>query len=238
MTYFFDFATPYINIIQWTKGCILPLPKNDDLGIITNYRSLTHTFIAAKVYNARFLNPYEIWKWKNPSEKSEPFRGNRSISSAVGPVESSKEFVQKISRQHYCLEIFPRYLIPFTEERWSKYFSHMFSPPTKTDTAVIMLYKNQKSMVGSSDGDTGFFDIVIGVWPGDKLAHYLFIICLDYLLRTSIDLIKEHGFTLKKARSKRYPAVSITDTGYIDDLAFLSNTPADSKRHWSPCECK
>ena len=68
-----------------------------------------------------------------------------------------------------------------------------------------MLYKNTKVKVLSPDMDTDFFDIVAGALPGDTLAQYLFIFCLDFLLRTSIDLMKENGFTLKKAKSRWYP---------------------------------
>ena len=89
-----------------------------------------------------------------------------------------------------------------------------------------MLYKDTKAMVCSPDGDTDFFDIVAGVLQGDILVTYLFIIYLDYVLQTLIDLIKENGFTLKKkkARSKWYPAETIIDTNYVDDLALLANT--------------
>ncbi len=62
----------------------------------------------------------------------------------------------------------------------------------------MILCKTKKVKVRTQDGDTDFFDIVTGVLRGDTLASYLFIICLDYLLRTSIDLMKENGFTLKK----------------------------------------
>ena len=41
------------------------------------------------------------------------------------------------------------------------------------------------------DGDTDYFDIVAGVLQGYTLAPYLFIICLDYVLRTSIDKKKK-----------------------------------------------
>ena len=54
----------------------------------------------------------------------------------------------------------------------------------------------------SPDGDPDFFDIVAGVLQKDTLAPCLFIFCLDYMLRTSIDLMKENGFTLEKARSR------------------------------------
>ena len=55
--------------------------------------------------------------------------------------------------------------------------------------------------------------------------YKLFIICLDYLLRTSIDRIKENGFELTKKRSRTYPAKTITDADYADDIAILANTP-------------
>ena len=91
--------------------------------------------------------------------------------------------------------------------------------------AITILYRNTKVKVRSPDGDTEYFDIVAGVLQGDTLALYLFIICLDYVLRTSIDKIKENGFELTKKRSRRYPATTITDADYADDIAILANTP-------------
>ena len=75
----------------------------------------------------------------------------------------------------------------------------------------------------SLDGNTEYFDIVAGVLQEDTLAPYLFIICLDYVLRTSMDKIRENSFELTKKRSRRYPAKTITDADYADDI--LANTP-------------
>ena len=62
------------------------------------------------------------------------------------------------------------------------------------------------------------------------LAPYIFIICLDYVPRTSIDLIRENSFSLRKnARRKQCPAETITDADYADDLALLANTPAQAE---------
>ena len=76
---------------------------------------------------------------------------------------------------------------------------------------------------------TDYFVIVIGVLQGDPLAPYLFIICLDYVLRTSVDKIKENGFKLTKERNRRYPAKTITDADYTDDKALLANAPAQAE---------
>ena len=90
----------------------------------------------------------------------------------------------------------------------------------------MILYRNTKGKVRSPDGDTDYFDIVAGVLRGDPLASYLFIICLDYVLRTSIDKIKENGCELTKKRSRRYPAKTITDA---DDIALLANAPGKAE---------
>ena len=76
----------------------------------------------------------------------------------------------------------------------------------------------------SPDGVTDFFDIATGVLQGDTLVPYLFIICLKYVLWTSIDIIKENGFTLKNASSGCYPAETIVDTDYADDSASCKYT--------------
>ena len=74
--------------------------------------------------------------------------------------------------------------------------------PKETVAAITILYRNTKVKVRSPDGDTEYFDIVAGVLQGDTLAPYLFIICLDYVLRTSIDKIRENSIELKEKKQK------------------------------------
>ena len=64
---------------------------------------------------------------------------------------------------------------------------------------------------------------------GDTLGPYLLIICLDYLLRTVIDKIKENSFKLTKEKSRRYPAKTITDADYTNDIGILANTSAQAE---------
>ena len=87
-----------------------------------------------------------------------------------------------------------------------------------------MLYKNTKAMVGSPDRDTDFY-VVARVLQGDTLAPYLFIICQDYVLQTSIDLIKQNGFTLKRLEADDI-LQKLTDTNYVDYIVLLANTTA------------
>ena len=77
-----------------------------------------------------------------------------------------------------------------------------------------------KAIVRSPVGDTKYFDIVRGVWQGNVLSQYMFIICVDYVLRASIDLMKENGFTLK-SRSRWYTAETMTEAEYTDMIQYF-----------------
>ena len=93
----------------------------------------------------------------------------------------------------------------------------------------MMLCRNTKVTVCSPDGGTDYFNIVAGVMQGDTSAPYLFIICLDYVLRTSIDKMKDNGFKLTNERNRRYPSQTITDMDYANDIALLANAPAQAE---------
>ena len=97
--------------------------------------------------------------------------------------------------------------------------------PKGTVAAIMIFYENTKEKVRSLDGNTDYFDIVAGVLQVDKHAPYLFIICLDYVFRISIDKIKENSFELTKKRSRSYSAKTITNTDYTDDISILANEP-------------
>jgi len=68
-----------------------------------------------------------------------------------------------------------------------------------------MLYTNTKAQVLFSDSDTPIFDIFAEVLQDDTFAPYLFVIAIDYAMRLATEKPKL-GFTLQKARSRRYPA--------------------------------
>ena len=145
-------------------------------------------------------------------------------------VESLKAYGQKTYRRHYYLSTLLR---PSIHRGKMEQILPAYGQPKETVAAIRILYRNTKVKVRSLDGDTEYFDIVAGVLQGDTLVPYLFIICLVFVLRTSIDKIRENGFELKKKRSRRYPAKTIIDADYDDDIAILANTPnqAETLQH-------
>ena len=130
-------------------------------------------------------------KNQNSSGEIEPWHHKFWLS-----IEFLTVYMQNSYKQWYYLSTLPRPFTPFTEMEQILL------------AAIMILHKNTKIKVRSPDGDTDYFDIVVGVLQGDTLTPYLFIICLDYVLRTSIDKIKENGFQADKRKKQKIPRIN------------------------------
>ena len=63
----------------------------------------------------------------------------------------------------------------------------------------------------------------------------LAVLLLQYVLRTSIDKIKENAFELTKKRSRRYPAKTISDADNADDIALKALASMSMHKKWNTC---
>ena len=84
--------------------------------------------------------------------------------------------------------------------------------PKETVIAIMMLYKNTKVKVYPAYRVRDFFDIIVGVLQGVKLAPHLFLSCRDYMLRTSIYLMKKCLYT-RKGKKQTLPRTNYYGRG-------------------------
>ena len=198
--------------------------KRATFGLAQNYRGITLTSIAALLHN--HIEP----KIDNMLRKNQNgFRRNRSTTSQILTIRRVLEGIRAKNLQATIL--FVNFTKGFDSIHRGKIEQILlaYGQPKETVAAIMMLYRNTKVKARSPDEDTDYFDIVAGILQGDTLALYLCIICLDYVLRTSIDKIKENAFKQTKERSRRYPAKTITDADYADDIALLANARAQAE---------
>ena len=154
------------HIDRWMKGFILPFPKKGDLGLAKNYRGITLTSIAAKIYNALLRNHIEP-KIDNILRKNQ----NRSTTSQILTLRRILEGVRAKTLEATIL------FVDSIHRGKMEQILLAYGLPKETVAAIMMPYRNTKAKVRSPDGDIDYFDVVAGVLQGDTLAPYLFIIC-------------------------------------------------------------
>ena len=98
------------------KDCILPFSKKAGLGLTKNYRGITLTSIAAKIYYALLRDPIEPKIENMASGEINPPHHKFWLS-----VEFLKVYAQKTERQQYYFSTLLRPLTPFRDERSSKF---------------------------------------------------------------------------------------------------------------------
>ena len=150
----------YSFLISFWKAASSLLKKNDH-GITKNYRGITLISIAVKAYNVLLLNPVKpdikkilrIRFWKNGSMTSHFLTihwiiegvHTKNLKATLLFIDFSKAFdsIHRGKMEQILLA---------------------YDLLKETFNAVMTLYKNMNAVVHSSDDNTNFFDIVVGVF--------------------------------------------------------------------------
>ena len=207
---------------EWTTASIVPLPKKGNLTKPENYRGISLTSVAAKVFNKLILN--RLYPFIDPLLRPNQ-NGFRRGRSTLPQILAIRRILQecRIGNKSAAL-IFVDFSKAFDSINREALFHilSLYGIPAPLIKAIKLLYDRSTSRVRTSDGLTDLFRTLMGVLQGDTLAPFLFIIVLDYVLRNSMS--SDQGLTIIPRKSRRVPAVKVTDLDFADDLALIADT--------------
>ena len=208
---------------QWSEIDMIPVPKSGDLSDTSNYRGISLAPIIAKTVNKMMLNRIQPKVDPHLRPNQNGFRPGRTTAAHILALRRLIEGVKSHNKKAIILYVdFKKAFDSIHRPTMIKILQAYDIPPTLIN-AISRMYENTRAKVISPDGETKFFEIKAGVLQGDTLAPYLFAIVLDYVMRqTFYGREKDLGFQLYRQRSKRVPAVYVTDLDFADDLALLT----------------
>ena len=195
------------------NGCILPFPKKGDLGLAKNFRGITLTSLAAKIYNVLQRNRIGP-KIDNILRKNQNnFPRNRSTTSQILTIRRilGGVRVKKPRGNNIFCRLYQGLL--FNSQSEDGVNSTCIRPTKRNRRSHNDSLKKQQSESAFSG------------WRHRLLRHC----SVDDVLRTSLDKIKENSFKLTKERTRRYPAKTITDADFVDDIALFANAPTQAE---------
>ena len=220
---------------QWTSSMIIPLPKKGNLELMTNFRGISLTSIAAKVYNRVLLNrirePIDAILRRNQA-------GFRKGRSCIQQIHILRRIMEGASAQDIPLFItfidFMKAFDSIDREMMFAILRH-YGIPEQIVAAIRVLYDESTSRVYVEGEFSEAFQITAGVLQGDVLAPFLFIIVIDYISKQSEE---DFGYVTHKEsapRTSQRPTRStsaikcvaerkLNDLAFADDVALLENS--------------
>ena len=207
---------------EWGLSGLVPVPKKGNLTLPDNYRGISLTQIAAKVYNRLLLNRLRpvLDQLLRPNQNG--FRPLRSTSAQILALRRIVEEVRNHRKE--AVLVFIDFRKAFDSINRNTMFEILLAygvPPPLVE-AIRDMYVNTSATVLTPEGETDTFSIDTGVLQGDPLAPFLFILTLDYAMRKAVE--PNDGLTLKRRQSTRHPATVLPDLDFADDICLLEDT--------------
>ena len=218
--------------IEFLHTVLLPIYKKGDTQNPANYRGIALMSVCCKLLN-RLLSA-RLQKALEPHLRinQNGFRPHRSCEQHITTI---RRVVEGCRTHQDCraIMVFIDFKKAFDSLWWHQMEGILgaFRVPRILIQAIMASYHGHQVQILTSAGLTEPISLTCGVLQGDTCAPYLFVLCLDYVLRQALPKESEsYGFTYEPRQSSRHPAKTLTDTDFADDIALLSQSIAGAQK--------
>lgn len=201
---------------DWREGYLVKIPKKGDLSSCSNYRGITLLSIPGKVFNRILLNRMKEAVDPHLRDQQAGFRKERSCTDQIATLRIILE--QSLEWNSPLYVNFLDYEKAFDsvdrQTLW-KLLRH-YGVPEKITNIIRKSYERMTCRIVHGRQLTDAFEVHTGVRQGCLLSPFLFLLAIDWVMKTSTDQ-KRNGiqWTLWK---------QMDDLDFADDLALLSHT--------------
>jgi hypothetical protein len=197
------------------RSCDSKNPKKGDLTKCDNWRGISLLSIPSKIFGKILVNRMKK-EVENILRKEQA--GFRTGGNTVNHIFTLRNIIEQ------CLEYNATLYLNFID--FSKAFDsiirkrlwqilEMYGIPQKYINIIRELYNNSKASVEVNGKLTDFFDVETGVRQGCVLSGLLFIIVVDWIMRTTI---KDNKLGLRW----KFTSV-LEDLDFADDIVLISS---------------
>jgi len=201
---------------DWKEGHLIKLPKKGDLSNCKNYRGITLLSIAGKVFNRIILERMKKVVDPHLRDNQAGFRKNRSCIDQIATLRIIAE--QSLEWNSPLLINFVDYEKAFDSIHrgtlW-KILRH-YGIPEKLVSLIQEYYRDTSCRVIHEGQFTKSFQIHTGVKQGCILSPFLFLLTIDWIMKTTT----EH----RKTGIQWTLWTQLEDLDFADDLALLSHS--------------
>ena len=206
---------------DWKRGIIVKLPKKGDLTICGNWRGINLLSVPGKIFCRVLLQRIRQGVDKRLREEQAGFRSGRSWADQIfvlrNIVEQSIEWNSSLYMNYIDFEkAFDSIHHP---SLWK--IMKLYGLPDKIINIVKDMYASNMCCVRHEGKHSEWFQVQTGVRQGCIISPLLFLIVIDYVMRTA---------TADKPRGLVWGLFNrLEDSDFADDIALLSHTHQDTQ---------
>jgi hypothetical protein len=203
---------------EWLQSQIVAIPKKPSAATLDNYRGISLMSVSAKLFNkvilqrlATVLDPL-LLPWQSG------FRSGRCTTEQITALRLIVDRCK--ARKKDVVIVFVDFSKAFdsVDRAALGQILRLYGVPEELLGPVMALYTATTATVRTTDGDTEYFPTTSGILQGDTLAPFLFVVLMDYVLRTALIPLMDHAFTISPT------AGALPALAFADDVALLATT--------------
>ncbi len=171
---------------QWSVLNIIPIPKSGDLSLGSNDCGISLSSVVSKDFNKMILNHIRMKLDQHLRKNQNIFRPERTTVSQIFALRRLIEGVKE--HRLPAVITFIDFKMAFDTIHRGKMLKILraYGVPDRLVEAISSIYRNNKAKVMSPDGETELFSISAGVFQGDTLAPFMFVLVVDYALHKAL----------------------------------------------------
>jgi hypothetical protein len=202
----------------WKTSVVIPIYKKGDRTVCKNFRGISLLIVASKIMESVILSRIRIAVDEDLRENQCGFRPGRSTVDQIFTLRQIIELRMQYRRP--LIVAFIDFKAAFDSVDRPRMYELLdaLGLPTKIINLIRALYTDSKCVVRVGKNTSPEFHVRTGVKQGALLSPTLFNIVLDFVLKRALD-----GCAGLKIDS----SANITDLGYADDAALLSESTED-----------
>jgi hypothetical protein len=187
---------------EWLQSEIVPIPKKGDLKLATNYRGISLMQTAAKLFDRIILLRIRDQLSTCLLNAQNGFRPARGTVEHILALRNIIDLCR--TRKKSVTLIFVDFAKAFDSVSRPAIarILEFYGIPSSIIKSIMALYHGTSARVRTPKGPTDFFATSAGVLQGDTLAPFLFVLVVDYVLRTAY-LNDDDFFELKPRQGTR-----------------------------------
>ena len=215
--------------LEWATAHVVAIPKRPGATRKEDHRGISLMSRSAKLFNRVLLSRLQPILDPYLRYEQNGFRPQRGTVTQILSLRRIVEEVRIHQATLVCVFVDFQRAFDSVSRAAIPQILRAYNVPARLVSAVMAMYSDTRAAVVTPDGLSDPFSSTSGVLQGDTLAPFLFVVVLDWVIRTGLPDSND-GFLLCRRSCRRQRERRLSLLAFADDIALLASSEESAQR--------